>query len=76
MVPDPAGSRPLDLALSLAERDRMERESIRLPIDQRSVMVLHFYLELPLTTVATILDIPVGTAKSRLHYGLRSCVDR
>lgn len=54
----------------------MERESIRLPIDQRSVMVLHFYLELPLTTVATILDIPVGTAKSRLHYGLRSCVDR
>lgn len=66
----------MDLALSLAERDRMERESIRLPIDQRSVMVLHFYLELPLTTVATILDIPVGTAKSRLHYGLRSCVDR
>jgi RNA polymerase sigma-70 factor (ECF subfamily) len=72
VVPDPDGSRPVDLALSLAERDRMERELILLPIDQRSVMVLHFYLDLPLTTVATILDIPVGTAKSRLHYGLRS----
>jgi RNA polymerase sigma-70 factor, ECF subfamily len=33
-------------------------------------MVLHFYLDLPLTDAADILDIPVGTAKSRLHRGL------
>ena len=33
-------------------------------------MVLHFHLDLPLTEAATILDIPVGTAKSRLHRGL------
>jgi DNA-directed RNA polymerase specialized sigma24 family protein len=33
-------------------------------------MVLHFYLDLPLTDAAEILDIPVGTAKSRLHRGL------
>ena len=41
-----------------------------LPLDQRTVMVLHFYLDLPLTEAANILDIPVGTAKSRLHRGL------
>ena len=41
-----------------------------LPFDQRAVMVLHFHLDLPLTEAATILDIPVGTAKSRLHRGL------
>jgi DNA-directed RNA polymerase specialized sigma24 family protein len=35
-------------------------------------MVLHFYLDLPLTAAAMILEIPVGTAKSRLHYGLRA----
>ena len=35
-------------------------------------MVLHFYLDLPLTQAASILDIPVGTAKSRLHYGLQA----
>ena len=35
-----------------------------------SSMVLHFHLDLPLTEAATILDIPVGTAKSRLHRGL------
>ena len=54
----------------MAERDRLGRELGRLPIDQRAVMVLHFYLDLPLTDVADILDIPVGTAKSRLHRGL------
>ena len=30
------------------------------------------YLDLPLTEAAVILDIPVGTAKSRLHRGLRA----
>ena len=44
----------------------------RLPIDQRAVIVLHFYVGLPLTEVADILDIPHGTAKSRLHRGLEA----
>jgi RNA polymerase sigma-70 factor (ECF subfamily) len=35
-------------------------------------MVLHFYVDLPLPEVADILDIPVGTAKSRLHRGLEA----
>jgi RNA polymerase sigma factor (sigma-70 family) len=59
-----------DFTGSLAERDRLGRELGRLPVDQRAVMVLHFYLDLPLTDAADILDIPVGTAKSRLHRGL------
>ena len=33
-------------------------------------MVLHFYLDLPLTDAAEILDVPVGTVKSRLNRGL------
>lgn len=59
-----------DFAGTVAERDRLGRELGRLPVDQRAVMVLHFYLDLPLTEAADILDIPVGTAKSRLHRGL------
>ena len=50
----------------------MQHELGRLAIDQRAVMVLHFYLDLPLTEAADILDIPVGTAKSRLHRGLET----
>jgi RNA polymerase sigma-70 factor, ECF subfamily len=66
---EPAGQ-DQDFTGVLVERDRMGRELGRLPVDQRAVMVLHFYLDLPLTDVADILDVPVGTAKSRLHRGL------
>lgn len=37
----------------------------------RAVLILHFEEELSLPEVAAILDIPLGTAKSRLGYGLR-----
>ena len=61
-----------DFSNEVAERDRLGRAIGRLPLDQRIVMVLHFYLDLPLTEAADILDIPVGTAKSRLHRGLET----
>ncbi len=54
------------------ERDRLDRQLGRLPIDQRAVIVLHFYLGRPLTEVAAVLGIPVGTAKSRLNRGLQT----
>jgi len=69
---DPELSSPSDFPAQFAERDRIGREIGRLPVDQRTVMVLHFYLDLPLTEAADILDIPVGTAKSRLHRGLEA----
>jgi RNA polymerase sigma-70 factor (ECF subfamily) len=67
---EPAGA--TDEQTALAERDRLEQELGRLPIDQRAVVVLHFYVGLPLTEAAVALDIPVGTAKSRLHRGLEA----
>jgi RNA polymerase sigma factor (sigma-70 family) len=70
--PDPETVGAVDMTVTHAERDRMQRELGRLAFDQRAVMVLHFYLDLPLTEAADILDIPVGTAKSRLHRGLEA----
>jgi RNA polymerase sigma-70 factor (ECF subfamily) len=61
-----------DFTGPLVERDRLGHELGRLPVDQRAVLVLHFYLDLPLTEAAAVLDIPVGTAKSRLHRGLET----
>lgn len=37
---------------------------------QREVLVLHYYLDLPLNEVAAIAGIPIGTAKSRINRGL------
>lgn len=55
---------------AVADRDELERAFRRLPLDQRAVFVLHHYLGLPLVEVAELLEIPAGTARSRLHYAL------
>ena len=36
----------------------------------RAVLLLHYQHDLSLEETAAILEIPVGTAKSRLHYGV------
>ena len=68
------GSEPTtdDGASSLADRDQLERGFRRLKPDQRTVVVLHFYLGLPVPEIAETLGIPVGTAKSRLHYAIEA----
>jgi RNA polymerase sigma-70 factor (ECF subfamily) len=38
----------------------------------RAVLVLHFQEEMPLAAVAAILEVPLGTVKSRLAYGLKA----
>ena len=59
-----------DFTGAVVDRDRIMTALSGLPIDQRSVVVLHFYLDLPLAEAAVVLDLPLGTAKSRLHRGL------
>ena len=54
----------------VVDRDELERAFRRLPVEQRAVFVLHHYLGLPLVEVAELLEIPAGTARSRLHYAL------
>jgi RNA polymerase sigma-70 factor, ECF subfamily len=36
----------------------------------RAVLLLHYQQDLPLEECAAVLGIPIGTAKSRLHYGV------
>lgn len=60
-----------DTALSVAARDELDRGFRRLSPEQRAVVVLHHYLGYPLTEIAATLGIPVGTARSRLHYATR-----
>jgi RNA polymerase sigma-70 factor (ECF subfamily) len=42
----------------------------KLALDQREVLVLRYYLDLPLEEVASITGVPVGTVKSRINRGL------
>jgi RNA polymerase sigma-70 factor (ECF subfamily) len=40
-----------------------------LPLNQRIVVVLYYLNDLSMKEISEILDVPVGTVKSRLHYG-------
>jgi RNA polymerase sigma-70 factor (ECF subfamily) len=57
---------------TIVNRDQLDRGFRRLSLDQRTVVVLHHYLDLPLDEVAETLGIPVGTVASRLHYAMRA----
>jgi RNA polymerase sigma-70 factor (ECF subfamily) len=63
------GEPPDERAVSL---DRLERAFERLSAGERSILALHHLEHRPLTEIAAVLAIPVGTAKSRLHAARRT----
>jgi RNA polymerase sigma-70 factor, ECF subfamily len=63
---------------SVVDRDQLERGFRRLSLDHRTVVVLRYYLDLPIERVAEIIGVPIGTANSRIHHamrGLRAALD-
>jgi RNA polymerase sigma-70 factor (ECF subfamily) len=68
-------TRRSEIATEVEEPDPWQRERLlanvaRLSPASRAVVTLHYLDELPLADVAAILDISLGTVKSRLAYGL------
>ena len=70
LIPSDTAAVP-DTSSSIADRDELERGFRRLSPEQRAVLVLHHYIGYQLTEIAETLGIPVGTARSRLHYATR-----
>jgi RNA polymerase sigma-70 factor (ECF subfamily) len=54
----------------VADRDQLERGLRQLTHEQRTILLLSFYLGMSSVEAAEVLDIPPGTAKSRLHYAI------
>jgi RNA polymerase sigma-70 factor, ECF subfamily len=59
-----------DETRDIVDRDQLERGFRRLGPDLRAVLVLHYYVGMSASAVAETLDIPKGTAQSRLHRAL------
>jgi RNA polymerase sigma-70 factor (ECF subfamily) len=72
VTPDPGSARASDVSADIAEREWVLQALGQLDLDRRTVLVLHYYLDLPLPEVAEILDVPYGTVASRLHRGLEA----
>jgi len=71
-MPNPSQEHTVD------DRDRIERAFRRLTAEQRTALVLHHHLGLPLAESAGILQIPTGTMKSRINRAtaaLRAALD-
>ncbi len=69
------GDRP-NMVQKLIELDddwqRVHRAMAKLTVAQRIVLVLYYVNALSLKEISEILEIPVGTVKSRLHYGRKA----
>lgn len=65
----------MDLATLSEPPDPWQRERLFASLEKvspasRAVITLHYLEELPLSEVAAVLDLGIGTVKSRLAYGL------
>jgi RNA polymerase sigma-70 factor (ECF subfamily) len=61
---------PFDV-LSVAERRRWVRRIVaEMPERLREILILAYYHQFPYKDIGEILDIPIGTVKSRLHLAI------
>lgn len=75
-APEPGGvdtAEAVDDASTALEEDlaAMEHGLAQLPVVERDVLTLFYLRELSLADVAQVLEVPIGTAKSRLHRARR-----
>jgi len=65
---EPAGP---DQIAAVNDRDQLERGFALLSVDQRAVVVLHYFADLTIDDTASALGIAPGTAKSRLSRAMK-----
>ncbi|GAA1642252.1 sigma-70 family RNA polymerase sigma factor [Actinoplanes couchii] len=69
---DVATTAEADGSVLVIAEDSLRGAARRLSDGQRAVLFQVFYEDRPVDEVAGRLGIPVGTVRSRLHYGLRT----
>jgi len=56
----------------LAEEEIIQQAIAKLTDRQRAVVILRYFWELPYAEIAQILDVPLGTVKSRIDLALKT----
>jgi RNA polymerase sigma-70 factor (ECF subfamily) len=62
--------------LNLENRRAVESIVNEMPEHLRTVLVLSYFSDLPYKEIAEVLDVPLGTVKSRLHAAVRQFAAR
>ena len=76
---EPTDDSPLDPAKEVEQRelhDLVQQGLSRLQADDALLIVLHDLQELRYEEIATVLDVPLGTVKSRLHRARQALKDK
>jgi RNA polymerase sigma-70 factor (ECF subfamily) len=60
----------VDIASAIVDRDLVDEALRHIDPEWRAIVVMHYFLGMPLPDVAGTLGIPLGTAKSRLHRSI------
>lgn len=63
------GALPEDEIETMELQETIQQEILKLPDKYRTVIVLKYIDELSLKEIGDILDIPIGTVKTRIHRG-------
>jgi RNA polymerase sigma-70 factor (ECF subfamily) len=63
---------PAELLIRAEQEAAVMKLLNRLPVPQRSLLLLHFVEDFPLEDIATITGAALGTVKSRLHYAKKA----
>jgi RNA polymerase sigma-70 factor (ECF subfamily) len=61
-----------EMASVLADRDALERGFRRLDIEQRSILVLHYFHGHSLDEIGEVLGLKPGTVRSKLHRAIQA----
>jgi DNA-directed RNA polymerase specialized sigma24 family protein len=69
-LPDPPAIEPHSDA-AWFEGEDLRRAVMSLPFDQRVAILMHFHLDMPLSDVATALDLSVAGVKTRINRALK-----
>ncbi|MGW4643655.1 SigE family RNA polymerase sigma factor [Sphaerisporangium sp. NPDC004334] len=69
-LPEAAGSG--DVADARAVAEDVRKALAKLPVRQRTALVLRFFVDLPEAEVADLMGCSTGTVKSHTHRGLRA----
>ena len=67
--PDP-GESVLEVLERQETAEQVQRALSKLPVKDREILALRYLEELKTTEMAQRLDIPIGTAKARIHRAL------
>jgi RNA polymerase sigma-70 factor (ECF subfamily) len=71
-VDPPVEEEGADIALRAEDAEVVHRGLDSLSPPHREVLTLFFLQDLSLDDIATVLEVPLGTVKSRLHYAKRA----